>query len=963
MNSNIIRIIVVLFVILALAQLAILTSESWEPIKAIINDAILDRGILDRYGTIDPHEKEAADSMKALTYATNRLAWFDTYAIFPKWKWDDNINIVDEMTARWTIENGDIVKAGASAPPEFFTYESFGRAYGNTKVIPTIMDTQTVMYTSSNKAEITKEIAKDMVDCFMMYKDNFKQNTRCFAMDFSGIPSTMMITKNDITDGLNALKDDKDMCDTKCQDQLHDITGGEWWELWNWNRWMFDVRGNKITALNNRFNNNAIKICADTRGYNRVYVTDSVSRCKTPGDAIRFTMLIKDFSLPQEFRVHPSIPLLSKGDPNYIMYYQKFPEGEDAAWVHNSYGEIGTFIGVSLTVEGARIALSRIPIAKKFVDKVFASPQVRISFAAAVARITTILKSRELRQALFTRGEIDQSIGEAFNELITYILSSNVRVPDIYKESTRDYLSTKYGGTYVFTQYYSFFVEENFKNKATADLARQSRVEYEAKFNELVERYYKENRRILENDRFSQNFRRDLLSQFNEVNFPNKGNFAQILTDEIELGLTSMLVDLRFMYRVSNSANDKLIELYMLSGYGQDMKNDDINAIVKRNTATFNAADSDYRRRINIVLKMMLEEQEINPLLKAEFNNQNLNTVAENLVSGTNVRARNVEGISFSGVSQARIALSNELAVNAFRVDSETEKFFFLGSNAIGLRTPYKGTVSYDDKWTRDWAWPSNRDRYMDYLLYFGGPWEALDDKVKAPSFEKKHSTDRYLGLLKEADRYYMTMSRDKVWYWHQSNVGLHLVSPCKADVMVRVTQCECHGRPHQGSYTYYPILDLFQSPDTYETGKYYPELGFAVPHFDGTNKMLFQIDPVTKGIVKECKPKGVADYLPWHTTYTPLCMEFTPLIDSQKPNYCYRGVKPLWLGVTDVALNWVLPAACFKGGHLGIALCGVAGRVIYAPMEQACYAWPFRGSHTLGWECTIDLLKTIMAD
>jgi hypothetical protein len=383
---------------------------------------------------------------------------------------------------------------------------------------------------------------------------------------------------------------------------------------------------------------------------------------------------------------------------------------------------------------------------------------------------------------------------------------------------------------------------------------------------------------------------------------------------------------------------------------------------------------------------------------------------------------------SIAGVDKIRYSLTREFVNFELLEENIANKNYLSGTNSIGFKTPYLATLAYDDTFTRNWKWPQDKDKYLDYFKYFGGygitecagvscastpccegyscssttkRCEAIRNVVK-PVYTSK----RYVGLLPEVNKYYLTMVRDRTrtswWmydaafilnpfnpfmvkstaeYWNdvllsQPNIRFHLVSPCKADLMMKVSRCECFGSPTDKS-----IIGTFAaslgSPKLYQTGENNEDFGTFVDNFDGENPMLYKIDKDTGQITKECMPKSIWANPPWNSNapYKPMCIEINPIIDPEvDPNYCYQGYKPLELKAFDFAMDWGIPLACAAvSGTAGTAAGGVGAipgfiagygtcatvttivdLTVGEAFDAACYKWPHRGGNTGGPCCMV---------
>lgn len=981
----VVKAIITLIVVLFIIQVWVQIKEGFEPIKQILNPELLDAGIKARYDELQGQDKEALDSMRALLYSVNRIAWFDTHLHEESnwWGWEDfeDINIPEALESQWYIYNDGTLVTSDSPPAGYDvigSYKDFGRKYGATSAIPTIMDTNLIIYRTDSRNVLLTQMAKDMVDCLSMFRD-LQANVRCFAGDFASIPDDMSITADDIKDGFKLLKDDEDMCDDACQSTLNDLTGGSWWDFWNVANWRFEVIGDEITSDNNRYNNNYIRICGDSGGsiftLDRIYITDNVERCKTPMDALIFTMLVKDFNLPQETSSNIFARLINlNGEPKYITYYEKFPEGEDTAWSYNSYKELGTFI----TIEALLFGVQMIPVVGKPLKLLLSTPGLKLFLGALIARISTVLTSQTFVSTITNVGALVDTLAEGAGQIADQIMGNagELSEENIHSQDVKNFLIARYGGAAFFdSPAYRMAVEDYWQGDdddtyetigLVLSLARRLQQSYGNKLDEFF------SRTVLEDMSLSADFRNALVAEFRTVLSESSidAAFATDLTSALSDYIAFEYDNNDWLFRTAAGANDNLVNLNSLEQEDSEFRKNEVLGIVLANEQMSGARRDedfrDYEERRETALRMMLDEQQHNRLLLQKLGvstTSDMDTLATRLLAGVTIDALPIIA-DVSGVSRDRLLLSQEILIKELKDSNVAEKNYFLGTNAIGFKTPYKASISYDDRWTKSWVWPNDKDRYLDYLGHYGGLWEPLDEDQAGPADDdSKYYTQRYFGLLPEVNRYFLSMVRDKVWYWwDQPNIRFHLVSPCKANVLVRITQCECYGEPTPGYITNVPVLRLFSGAAQYETGQYNTDYDLTVPNFDGENPMLYSIDPESGQLVKNCAPKKLGDRLPWSgNVYTPTCIEFDPVLErNMGANYCYRGIKPLHLMYADLTLNWVLPITTgvvvgaggglttgvgVIGGPLAAAIAGVVGSIIYTPMEQVCYTWPTHGS------------------
>ena len=460
------------------------------------------------------------------------------------------------------------------------------------------------------------------------------------------------------------------------------------------------------------------------------------------------------------------------------------------------------------------------------------------------------------------------------------------------------------------------------------------------------------------------------------------------------------LSEYMFYFKAALNANEILLSIHDMP---DTTKEDYFKDFTEQNSKFYNKLKSKDRvniiRKHKIIVSMALVEQDINQELRNEFgiSSAKPRTGYDNILKSIVKELDPIITVVLDYEKES-LDLMSELSLSSLRLESVNNKFYFYGTNSIGFTTPYKATIVYDDRFTKNWEWDQDSDLYSDYFKHFGG---YVGDKCDSCNIckqecalecedcnenqcetqcenqcetclkeKEKYDNQRYRGLLQEVNRYYLSLIKDKSLLISQANQRFHLVSPCNADLNIKITQCECYGNPVEEDWrTRLPpfVRDImFDIPFYFETGEYNPLLEKQVPNFDGENQMLYALDE--KGhIVKECSPQSILDKVPdWvplpdQQVYTPLCMEINPILspgavldDGEAPNYCYRGIKPASLAAADVALNWLGPTACFAAGSaaatpvvgsIASVVCSVGGKLLYSAYETKCYQWPHHGN------------------
>jgi len=313
-------------------------------------------------------------------------------------------------------------------------------------------------------------------------------------------------------------------------------------------------------------------------------------------------------------------------------------------------------------------------------------------------------------------------------------------------------------------------------------------------------------------------------------------------------------------------------------------------------------------------------------------------------------------------IQKKRHLVAAAAALGALKIADMNEKFVSVGTNAIGLKIPYGGKAFKEFETGVDY-------NLINKHLESKKPKSRIKLTPDEESRFKKHEgrveeilqnfgQPGYQGTLPELNRYWMSLTRDKLWYWfEQDPIRFHLVSPCKADILIKVSNCECIGKPIKDTIGTSEswIGALFENQGVYETGKsdnqlfeQFPDVypNGVLPHFDGQDPSLFTLDE-NGNPIKQCNPSGE-----WSTLgerpYKVKCIKFNPILDeSVDPNYCYHGLSPL-MSIANGLLNYALPIgsalACLGGGPVGSAMCGAiggaTGSLTYAFLSTG-HQWP----------------------
>ncbi|MBU0756459.1 MAG: hypothetical protein KKF44_00200 [Nanoarchaeota archaeon] len=441
-TSLLFKLIVVLIVLLLVFTLLM----KYTPLGDLLLSFLEALGLykLQAYTSPDAGNTQALNSIYGLMYAVNRISWYETNFGSKNWDWNEDIDIKEELKKDLGSDIG--------------SFSDMIREYGDTGVYPTIIDSALYMYNSNDVDEVSVDIARKILQCWDMYNDLQKKNTRCFSLDF-GTYSGEGIERLNIEEGLIYLRDtDKENeCDKSCKEKSEEILGGFFqdWTIRDRTQWKFDIDG-AITSENSLFGSKdkrLIQICAETGNsiftLDRIYITDQIDVCKTPLDEFKFGFMVQDFKLPEDVATGLSAGgqtsfykrfIGAYGDPKYMVYYEKFPEGEDDAWAGYPFDDLGTTtIGI---VSG--LLLRRLPFGSKIAE-VIRKPQVTMAIANLVTRTIDIVRSSPdfFSASFLLIQEIEESITEIAEKVVQFFDPSSIE-PE--PTELKEYLAVKYVG-------------------------------------------------------------------------------------------------------------------------------------------------------------------------------------------------------------------------------------------------------------------------------------------------------------------------------------------------------------------------------------------------------------------------------------------------------------------------------------------------------------------------------------
>ncbi len=925
------QIVLAIIVLIVLGLGGTLTkSLSSKPVQYLLGRGDIsefDKDIIERFNRTQEMNAEAIDSVNGLLYSVNRLADHHTHNL---------------------------------------KTEDYAKEFGAVTVSPTYVDARTII-PSGSKEQIARIIVKNILNCDLIFSDKGYENTRCFSIDTSKF-AEVKITEEDIAHEFEVYEKDEE-CDEKCKEKVKDMGGKGWFNFDNWG-WDDDL------VLESGISN--VHLCGDNAGVNEIHITtDLEGNCEVEETGKVFGLVVENFNFPQEiskdgnFITKPIEAWLNAyGDPQYILYYEVFPKGEEEFWKASSYN---IAVGTILTVEGVFLLFDAATFG---VGKFF-----RWAKPTLEKPIETLLKNT-------VRPIIEGIKGGARRITPQFILDLSGRIMDGLR-GIFDALAQ--AGRALSERAASPFRAIMFR-EAQKDMAEDM---LEASSKEAAERALKT---VLKNEFKSLNTEtiEEITTLFLQAfrtakdNFPNEDfvknglsrqaiqsiddSLSESLQGIVQIGgignARALAISLRssmqdtlqeaslrtvprvFLhnFRAAARASSKL-RAAVTGDVTREERQIIIQRIVKEGTDVLDNMDqrqaarflthTDTRKMVDKIFKEGDIRWDIGEVPFTREQKEAATEAFDQAVDGLDIaaRVRHSETIQrgfsktvqwLNPIQKKRHLVALTAAVAAMRAESIQAKFTSSGTNAFGLKIPYAPPVDYDE------------------LSHIQTP------KQKEEFFEN-YGDPGYQGMLPEANRYWMSLIRDASWWWtHQDPARFHLVSPCKADVFVRVSTCTCVGKTQEDtigtSSTW--IGSLFEDQGVYKTGEASPQLQQKYPeiypngkveHFDGGNPSFFTLDENGYPL-KQCNPSGE-----WFTfgeeEYSVECMTFNPVIDENlDQNYCYHGLSPI-MSIANGALNYALPIGAGIGGAIACTpvglphLCGIAGGAIGGLAGSLSYA------------------------
>lgn len=890
--------------------------------------------------TIDQEKATTAiASVHALMFSVNKVAWYDT-AIY------NNIGLEDEISK---------------------SIKEMSKEFKGTTAVPIYNQREEIEIGDKKKEDVLLLLTTKAIDCLRIYEDRQRENSGCFTLDFTGFKGK--ISEDDFFRFADSYRKSQD-CDKECRDVLDDLLGKK---AFSWvKKYRFNLEGDKVIS-----EKDSVKICAQKPvGKNGsgtsyfIYITDSdldASKiCQLPEGQMDYGMKVKNFELPQDLPANTGIVDYAKkwtgsyGDPEYIVYYEVFPDGEDSYWLPSAYA---VDIQTIFKVEGFFFMIDMLPYIGRPISMALEKTGAKVFIKEGMEKITqkiigktglTLVKGTIEAAKEFFSGFKEKMAGvKEWMQKILKVEGKEIAQKVLEREVARE------EGQRIFAM---ALKESGIEEARHAAL----RAQFDTWFTLFAKESSASGEALLANGRFTQKFLEGFEPKLKTMIRSWGGEISDAGAESLAkktirlMSVSTLSLKKNPIARLMRNAHNAKDALSNKMGFGVTaLEIDDfVESVSAKSKFLKGLSASDIRRFSSDADKIIeyslelqnvdqafvksilgdgftgdlskLTEKELADLLDSRFE-QSLKDVSKKGFYTGKLQAMLGK---FAGNKRhwitALVVYSNKLE------DSMGEKFMPVGQNAIGFRTPFMSTVIFDDELTMNMDYKNSKQDYGEYFQYYEG---YIDGKID----------DNYLkydGLLPEVDRYYLSLIKDKDLLFEQPSQRLHLASPCKADLIITKTVCECWGKPRKdttGSSGLPPLVaSIFEHKGVYQTGQFNEYYGREIESFDGESEMLYTIGGNGE-LVKECYPKGIsgledlgdaAEYLPWTTTiYKPSCIEINPVLDPDTEiNYCYHGSNDA-LKVADVGLNYGLPIAgallCAGTGPIGASACNAAGGII----------------------------------
>lgn len=859
--------ILALLVVVGAVKITIdLTGKPVQYLLGFGNISAFDQEIIERYEQTKDMNADAISSVNALLYSINRLAVFD-----------------DDSSGTKKIN-------------------SFRKKFGDIVVAePTIFNDRIKKFTGS-KEKVKLDLAEAIVECYAIFKDEAKEDTSCFRANFDNIDSEVIIDKEDIFDGL---KKYKDICGDVCKNDIDELIG----IVDN-----IDFQNGLIIKKEKK----NVRICGRNHFFiDKIHITTNLFECMTDiEDPAIVGFFVENFALPQELSksTNPFVYTVEEwlnayGDPQYILFYEKFPKYEEEYWKASEYNI------AFLTILGTEAAFLGLDAVTFGLGKAF-----RVVAPVIKNKIVTTRLGRLIMTMKDAISKLAKDTGKAVGRMLKKIF-----VNQWSKKAVRFMIGkqvTKEGLEEIAEKEMKTIFKKNFLKKVGADLSDDSvyllKKKYIEAFRELGDEVFDPNGKLTQkgiqelNDNFIrvmggtwQDSAEDRLIM-NAIKSRLGGDFDKIMGDVGETlskkaasmsyrTLTRATIrSYEFAYRTANRARN-ILKMALRGDMTDEAREKAILKLIE------NGQEGLKSMKPNELRTLMANQQKAVDMLFDKHSGQILfgEVIDAGEDKASQIAARKVLsdrldevimkygtenfGKQFpmsvaiqmnfapipSKLAKPRHLIAATAAYYATKLESMSAKHYPVGTNAIGLKTPNKQTVPYGNV--------THSISKEDFLNNYGK--DAL-----------------HVGLLPVVYRYYLSLVRDKVAnWWDQPPERFFLVSPCYADVSLKVTNCECSGHEDEDAGLYW-------------TGKEYElEDGriINVPHFDGKNPMIYRLDE-NGNPIKECY---ASSFFRFDKESSIKCIKINPVLDEDKdPNYCYHGKNSKYtafkVGVTTLEMG-----------------------------------------------------------
>jgi len=795
-----------------------------------------------------------------------------------------------------------------------------GRSFGSVKVIPTDHNLRP-LYLGAGAQDPGEQLARALIDCWTIFADEANENKYCFILDTTALESS--VEESDLISGLEGLRADTLACGAACQSKITDLLGDSWapWDVENiyWGSGVI-TRGTED-----------IIVCADNTRLNEAHITSRFSgHCEIvePEGTLGNQIYMEGFSLPQEIS-KSSNPVIyafdevlnAYGDPAYMLFYEKFPAAEAKWWESTALGLIWS----EFIIGGQNIIHWSIDLVTG-IGELFSwglgtqdiSPEEQ---REAGERLEHALVNPEwaVRKELLLK-DLGENILEFIKEhkeelpeqdsirLTRDAGTATVNmVNDLSDELGERFLTrtgkiTFQGQEILIERINKDIIQEKFNEATTEKLVEKIKETIEESNTRRIPRPMLTAYNIRKR---AQNILKKSLSQ--ELNEGKSKEAIKAMITESSEGLNALKP--RDLTVVAKGVNEIMPSI--ITDDGEIIFGEILDA--KPDRESQKAARTIMAQRLDRIIDSEGE---------ALFQQVSVFRTVHERLTRNSIKAG-------SDKVKARNLIAGTAVYYAMKIESLAGKSKPTGANAVGLRAPFIGTAVYDDQ-----------------IVEFLGRENLMENFGK---------DEVHIGLLPEAGEYYISLTRDQHAYWFdQPPIRFHLVSPCYAELMMRVTRCDCGYHPDPDAGLYQTGVAYPQLQEAYP--EYYPN--GILPHFDGTNAMLFRIDENGRP-VKDCTPSA------WHqfdNLYKPKCIQVNPVLVEDHPgeyNYCYHGNDPLNQVLWDVVTlaEMALPFSCLLLGKTVVlaplipkcmAVLAVATVPIGEPIKDAMGVskkWPNRGT------------------